>query len=372
MSAASGEPSLAIATASASAGDAAQAASLQAFAAAVGGDLREDGYGPAIDFPGAAPAPLQSFVAPLPDYGLLQASGADALRFLQSQLTNDVSALAVGRWIWSGYCTPKGRLLSIFAVWRDDDAVRLTVSRPLAAAMRKRLAMYVLRAKVQWSDRSDELALLGVAGHDAVALAAAHLGVAAPANGESAVRDDAHLLGLAPIDASGTAIARALIAVPAARVAALWSALRDAGVAAAPTARWRLTEVRSGVPRIVPATSEQFVPQALNLDLSGGVSFTKGCYPGQEVVARSHYLGKQKRRMFAAAGAGNAPAPGSDVVPAAGGEPCGRVAIAAADGAGGFECLFESQRAPVDSGGVATAAGQPLRILALPYPLPAA
>jgi folate-binding protein YgfZ len=124
------------------------------------------------------------------------------------------------------------------------------------------------------------------------------------------------------------------------------------------------------VPRVVAGTSELFVPQMVNFESVDGVNFRKGCYPGQEVVARSQYLGKLKRRMFAGHGDGVPPEPGADVVPAAGGEPCGQVVLAAPDGAGGFDLLFESQTAAVEAGPVAVG-GATLALRALPYALKA-
>ena len=106
----------------------------------------------------------------------------------------------------------------------------------------------------------------------------------------------------------------------------------------------------------------------LNFESVDGVNFRKGCYPGQEIVARSQYLGKLKRRMFAAHGVGDVPAPGADVLPSAGGEPCGQVVLAAPDGAGGFDVLFESQTAALEAGQVAVA-GVTLSGRALPYAL---
>ncbi len=133
---------------------------------------------------------------------------------------------------------------------------------------------------------------------------------------------------------------RWLLVVPAERAQAAWQAV-TAVAEPIGTADWRRTEVLAGVPRIVPGTYEQFVPQMLNFESVDGVSFRKGCYPGQEIVARSQYLGKLKRRMFVGHGEGPEPAPGSDVTPADGGEPCGQVVIAAPDPAGGFDLLFE-------------------------------
>jgi hypothetical protein len=120
----------------------------------------------------------------------------------------------------------------------------------------------------------------------------------------------------------------------------------------------------------VQGSYEQFVPQMINFESVDGVNFRKGCYPGQEIVARSQYLGKLKRRMFLASGRGDVPEPGSDIVADAGGEPCGQVVLAASDGAGGFDVLFESQLAAIEAGGV-RAGSIPLTLGNLPYPLKA-
>ena len=340
------------------------------FADAVGGHPAADDWGPGIAV-GADALPDGAFVAPLSDLGLLAVTGDDAATFLHGQLTNDVGHLAAGEARWAGYCTAKGRLLSTFRYWRDPAAIRLVVSRPLAAPLARRLSMFVLRAKARVTDASDAMALFGLGGEPAAAAAAAALGVPVPGADESSSGADSHLVGLPPMPgtAAGTTRPRWLLAVPADRAREAWAAL--AAVAAPVGAgAWRRTEVLAGIPRIVPGTAELFVPQMLNFESVDGVNFRKGCYPGQEVVARSQYLGKLKRRMFAAHGVGETPVPGSDVWPASGTEPCGQVVLAAPDGAGGFDLLFESQTAAVEAGPVRSG-DVPLALRALPYALKA-
>ncbi|GAA4406087.1 folate-binding protein YgfZ [Quisquiliibacterium transsilvanicum] len=295
------------------------------------------------------------FLAPLPDLGLLNVSGADALRFLHGQLTNDVEGLAQGQARWFGYCTAKGRLLSVFLGWREDEAVALSVARPMAAALARRLSMYVLRAKARVADVSGERVLFGLGGRGAPA-ALERLGLAAPVPMEVVRAGAATVIALPPVQLAGGDCPRWLLALPAHEAAAAWQRLmaEDLGLAAVSSEAWRWTEILAGVPRLVAATAEQFVPQMLNLDLSGGVSFTKGCYPGQEIVARTHYLGKQRRRMHLGRVLGEAPAPGSDVLDAAG-QPVGRVVVAAAAPDGGAALLYEAQLAAV--------AGGPLSVL---------
>jgi folate-binding protein YgfZ len=341
------------------------------FAGDVQGAVREDLCGPAIAagadaLPGTGP-----FAAPLADLGLLAATGDEAAKFLHAQLTNDVEHLPAGEARWAGWCTAKGRLLSTFRYWRDETSILLTVARPLAAPVAKRLSMFVLRTRAKLVDASDAHAVFGVAGDGAARAFGQVHGLAVPGPDGAASAGGAHLVGLPALPATDALAERPrwFGVVPAERAAATWAVL---AAAAAPVsgAAWRRTEVLAGIPRIVPGTAEHFVPQMLNFESVDGVNFRKGCYPGQEVVARSQYLGKLKRRMVLACGDGEPPAPGSDVLPAAGGEPCGEVVLAAPDGAGGFDVLFESQVAAVESGPV-LAGAVPLRLRALPYALKA-
>jgi folate-binding protein YgfZ len=341
-----------------------------ALARSLGLRLEEDAYGlQACAAPVDAGRMAAGFVAPLPDLGLLHVSGADALRFLHGQLTNDVEGLAHGQARWFGYCTAKGRLLSVFLGWREDDTVALTVARPLAQALARRLSMYVLRAKARVADVCGERVLFGLGGQGARA-ALERLGLAVPAPMEIARAGATTIVGLPAVQVAGTDCPRWLLSLPSGEAVAAWQRLAaaDPGLAPVSSEAWRWTEVLAGVPRIVTATSEHFVPQMLNLDLSGGVSFTKGCYPGQEIVARTHYLGKQRRRMQLGRVRGAAPAPGSDVADAAG-QPVGRVALAAAAPDGGAALLYEAQLAAV-AGGPLSASGAPIEPGDLPYALP--
>lgn len=329
-----------------------------------------DACGAQAVFPEADPVRLAGgFAAPLPDLGVLEVSGADAVTFLHAQLTNDVEHLGSGEARWFGYCSPKGRLLSTFLGWGAEDGVALTVARPQAEALRKRLSMYVLRAKARVVDRSDAVVLFGLGG-DAVPAALAEIGLDAPAAMSVARHDGLAVTGLPPVAdvlVPGP-LPRWLLAVPAERVDTVWSVLA-ARLCPASSTLWRRTEVRSGIPRIVAGAVERFVPQMINFELVGGVNFKKGCYPGQEVVARSQYLGKLKRRMFLARLAGPAPAPGADVVPADGGEPIGEVVLSAEAPGGAAEVLFEARTEAVP-GSRPCVDGAPLEVLALPYEVP--
>ncbi len=220
-------------------------------------------------------------VCRLDDWGLIRASGADAASFLHSQLTSDVVNLGAGEVRLAGYCSPKGRLLASFVLWRDAGGdILLACSADLLPATLKRLRMFVLRAKCVLSDASAELPLYGLVGAQAIAW----LGEAAPP---------------APWTWRGSD-SLAAIALPAVegRARVLCAAQQAPDLPACPPEVWRWLEVRSGIARIEAATVERFVPQMINYELLGGVDFRKGCYPGQEVVARSQYRGSVKRRAM--------------------------------------------------------------------------
>jgi len=288
------------------------------------------------------------------DWGVIRARGADAATFLQGQLTNDVLGLDAGRARLAGFCSAKGRLQASFVVWKaGDDEFLLACSASLLAATLKRLSMFVLRAKCKLSDASDEILLWGLAGGAATAA----LGNAA--SWEKRERDGAAVIRLP--DAEGTT--RALFAAP--------PGVEPPAAPALALATWRWLEVRSGIVTIEAATVDRFVPQMVNFELVGGVDFQKGCYPGQEVVARSQYRGTTKRRTFLFDGAVVAQ-PGQDVFLAgAAGEPAGTVASAAPAPEGGGSALVELRLAALGDGELRLGSidGPVLQRAALPYPV---
>lgn len=291
--------------------------------------------------------------APLPHWGLIRAQGAEAASFLHGQLTNDFALLDGSHARLAGYCSAKGRLLASFIGWKHaDDDVLLACSADLLAPTMKRLSMFVLRAKCKLSDASAQWQLLGLAGPSA----SAWLGDAAPAAVWSKTsRDGAEIIRLP--DAAGTQ--RYLWAAPADVEAPALPALD-------PTA-WRWGEVASGVVNIEAATVDQFVPQMLNYELLGGVDFKKGCYPGQEIVARSQYRGTIKRRTFLFNSDSPATA-GQEVFHSADpGQPAGLVANAA-----GGSLLVELKLAVLGGGSLhlGSLEGPVLAQADLPYAVP--
>lgn len=320
---------------------------------------------PALHEQPQGPLALTEGACALRDWGVVRAAGADAPTFLQGQLSNDVLRLDPSHARLAAYCTPQGRMLASFICSRAAaDEFWLACSADLLAPTLKRLSMFVMRAKARLVDASAELAVLGLAGE----AAARWLGADAPAQAWQQVqRDGAAIIRLPASQTEDTPqAARWLWIGPAAQAPEVLAALP-----ALEPAEWRRREVLSGVVPVVAQTAGQFVPQMLNYELVGGVDFKKGCYPGQEVVARSHYLGKLKRRAFLLAGE-TPMAPAQEVYWSEDpGQPSGVVASAAADG-GRHLAVAELKIAATRSGSLHL--GQPdgprLALLPLPYALP--
>ncbi|WP_322043491.1 folate-binding protein [Paraburkholderia sp. J67] len=305
----------------------------------------------------------------LPQFGVIDANGDDAASFLHGQLTNDVQHLDVAGARLAGYCSAKGRLLASFLTWKSGDTIRLMLSKDVQAGVQKRLSMFVLRAKAKLTDDTDKLLVVGFAGDVRGALA--RVFDALPDGVHVKVDDPAGTLIRMP-DAAGRL--RYLWVGPKEAVEAKLATLAGELKAVSP-AVWDWLDIRAGEPRITQAVSEQFVPQMVNYDVLGGVNFKKGCYPGQEVVARSQYRGTIKRRTALAGVAAGLDAAHAGVElfhsddP---GQPCGMIVNAAASPEGGVDLLAEIKLAALETGSVhlGSAEGPALRILPLPYALP--
>ncbi|MBI4986278.1 MAG: folate-binding protein YgfZ [Rhodocyclales bacterium] len=301
-------------------------------------------------------------VAPLPDFGLIRAGGEEAASFLHNLLTNDVKNLAPDAVRFAGLCTAKGRLIASFHIWHDrNDDLLLMLSADIVPGILKKLSMFVLRSKVKLADATAERVLIGLAGSAAEALIL-DLGAQIPFPLQAVPFADGQIVRLDE--------RRFVLAVEPAAAATVWQRLcakaRPVGSAA-----WRWLEIAAGQPRIVAGTQEAFVPQMANFEVPavGGVSFTKGCYPGQEIVARAQYLGKVKRRMYRARL--EAPvAPGTHVyAPETGDQHCGGVVSVAPAPEGRHECLVVVQSSCAEAGDVRLGApgGPRLDLLSLPY-----
>jgi folate-binding protein YgfZ len=309
----------------------------------------------------------EQFIAPLADLALISATGEEAASFLHNQLTNDVEHLGAGDARLAGYCSPKGRLLASMLIWKTGDAIMLQLPRQLQAAIQKRLQMFVLRSKVKLTDVSSERPILGLAGLQAQQELKSYFPELPDAPYRKTESAAGTLIRLA--DAKDMPRYQWIAFESSARDA--WPALSKA-LTPAGTAVWRLSDIQAGLPRITPATQEKFVPQMINFEIVGGVNFKKGCYPGQEIVARTQYLGKLKRRALLASIPTTDVVAGNEVFASTDpGQPCGMIVNAEASGLDQSECLVEIKTAALDEGSVhlGSADGPVLTFHALPYSL---
>ena len=274
-------------------------------------------------------ASRQTVVVPLTHLAQIDASGEDAKAFLHGQFTSDINHLAAGQLQLSAWCSAKGRMLASFLIAHHDAGYRLMLAADLEQVTLKRLQMFVLRAKVKLASLSDTQVLLGLSGPQATEVLT-DAGLPIPEAMHGAVAGDAAVQALAD--------GRYLISVSIERAVALWQKLtlkaRPVGLPL-----WRRLDVQAAFPLVSAATKEEFVPQMADFEKLGGVSFHKGCYPGQEVVARTQYLGKVKRHLYRVRC--DAPlAPGADLLsPENPDQAAGKILSASPSPAGGFEAL---------------------------------
>lgn len=300
-------------------------------------------------------------ICDLSHFGLLCIRGADVRDFLQGQLTNDINQVSPQLAQLSSYCSPKGRMLGSFWVFQRDDALFMQLPMALLPAIHKRLQMFVMRSDVTIDDVSGEFARFGLIGDCADSLLPF-----APQDDKATLTRDA----ISVIRMPGTPTRFEVIG-PVDQLADLWTTAREKAQHLGADC-WGLADIRAGVPTVFEQTVEAFVPQMANLQLIDGVSFTKGCYTGQEVVARMQYLGKLKRRMYRARIDGSErPTPGADVFSpnSESGQGAGRIVAAAPSPDGGFEALAVLQISSAEAGDLrlADAAGPALTLLDLPY-----
>lgn len=303
------------------------------------------------------------------ELSMIRARGADAGNFLQGQLTQDVLLMNANEARLAAWCSAKGRMLASFIVFKvSGEEFLLMLSRDLLAATLKRLKMFVLRAKCELTDVSDQYTLEGLLG--SFPQEATHtMNLGAPSAGfiRASSQNSSEITLSLPVGwMQGHAVPRALRIRPQASVTTPVTTADAAQIAA-----WNAMEISSGIARLSAAVSEAFVPQMLNYESAGGVNFKKGCYPGQEVVARSQFRGTLKRRGYIVTSP-DALQAGQEVFDSRESEqPCGQVAQAAAHPAGGFIAIVSMQVAAQDSPAlhVGSPGGALLQLQALPYAL---
>ena len=300
----------------------------------------------------------------LSHYGLIQATGPETEAFLQNQFCNDVHKVSALQSQLNAYCTPKGRVLAFFRLFQRNDDYYLRLPREILEPTLKRLRMYIMMTQTELTDSSDTLARFGFAGPDAGNQLGALLDTLPSAVNETTQTDDLSIICVQPdhrfeIYGETTAADK------------LWQQLSNNASPVGADA-WELLDIHAAQPEVYTQTQEAFVPQMLNLQAIEALSFKKGCYPGQEIVARMHYLGKLKRRMFLAHTDENVPVQPGDALYAKGSESAqgvGKVVRAQTSPTGGTDLLavIEISSAEERTLSLHDTNGPLLKLLALPY-----
>lgn len=302
----------------------------------------------------------------LTHFGEIRFSGEDARAFLQGQLTCDVDKIDAQTVQFGSYCNPKGRMLATFLLWRCGQDYSMQLPSSLCETILKRLSMFVLRAKVNLSDDSRSWVRIGLVGKDAQVLIEEILDEKLEACHYHSVVHSKHVTVIC------FASARFELIVPLAKAPELWLQLSKCAVPVG-AGCWDWFEIRSGFPQVLPATETLVVPQMANLDVINGVSFQKGCYPGQEIVARMQHLGTIKRRMYLANIATVCLVMAGDELFCAGkgGQSCGKIMNAARSPDGGYDVLAVIVVENAASGEIfwKSLNGPQLNMITLPYAL---
>ncbi|OPA93727.1 folate-binding protein YgfZ [Pseudomonas sp. FP597] len=301
-----------------------------------------------------------AFFCPLSHEGVLAVRGADAAKFLQGQLTCNLNYLSDTQASLGARCTQKGRMQSSFRIVLQGDGVLLAMASELLEPQLADLKKYAVFSKSKLTDESAAWVRFGVANGDHLLTG---LGLGLPAETDSVARAE-HLIAIR------VSPGRAELWVPAESADTVRSQLA-AHLDEAPLNDWLLGQIRAGIGQVMPQTRELFIPQMLNLQAVGGVSFKKGCYTGQEIVARMQYLGKLKRRLYRLKlDAAQMPEPGTPLFSPSHNSAIGEVVIAAKADLS-IELLAVLQAEAADSGDVhlGTLEGPGLHLLELPYTL---
>ncbi len=284
-----------------------------------------------------------NMITNLSNLGLIKVTGDDAETFLQGQFTNDVRQVTNKNSQLSAMCSPKGRVIVNFRLFKRDNAYYLLLPKDSLAASLKRLQMYVLRSKVKLENASDNLYPIGIIGST-----------------ENLTNENSTILKVADTQPRSIIITD----TPEKFV--------DCGEKMSNESEWQRLDILAGLPQIVAATKEAFVPQMLNYDILGGISFKKGCYTGQEVVARMQYLGKLKRRMYLAKiQTAQLPQPGDALYISSDEQNVGKIVNASFDinGSAIVLAVIKIAQAETDEIHWQSQQGESLQLLDLPYSL---
>jgi len=297
----------------------------------------------------------------------LQVTGDDAETFLLNQFSNDIQQLDESHSQLTTYCNPKGRMFALFRVYRIENGYRLLSDPGIGSSLQARLKMFVMRSKVEIENQSDQFVTLGLSGDNVRSLLSDVMQTELTGEKDQLV----HAGPLTVIGQYGNR-ERFLLIGEAEKLKDAWLKLADKCKPVGRTA-WEWLDIQAGLPSIHPQTSEEFIPQMLNLDVLDALNFKKGCYPGQEIIARMKYLGKLKQRMFSGHADGPVPAPGDALFAAGfGTQSAGTIVSAAPSPDGGFDCLFIAQLKVVGTEPlhIGSIDGLELSLRELPYEVP--
>ncbi|MDH3353966.1 MAG: folate-binding protein [Chromatiales bacterium] len=307
----------------------------------------------------------ENILVDLPHLGIIEAKGDDCDEFLQGQLTNDIRLLTPSTGQLSGYCSPKGRILALLRMFKRDDSIFMLLPKETLEATLKRLTMFVMRSQVVLSDESPQWVCFGISGPDAATALAAH--TSSLPEGESGVisNNELTLLSLSPYQQ------RYILFTTADKAEEIWGSI-SSSFTVVPQAQWDLLDIHAGLPHIEASTVEAFVPQMVNLQFLNGINFKKGCYTGQEVVARMQYLGKLKRRMYHAhVATSDVPKVGDEIESpqSSSGQGAGKIVTVAPSPDGGFELLVVAETESAEKGSLHLKGSEAasLTITELPY-----
>lgn len=320
-----------------------------------------------VDFRQPTPqnvAPVD-IIVDLTHLALVRVGGADRVTFMNGQVTNDVRRLDAAHSQLTAWCSPKGRMLALFRMLEWNQCYLLQFPAVLREDVIKRLRMYVLRSKVEIVDMDDTLVHFGIAGPGVPARLGDVIG-AIPADVNGVCASNA----LTCVRLPGSIPRFAVIGTPES-ASALWIKMTEFAVPAGASA-WDRLDIETGIPTVLPQTSDAFVPQMANLDLIDAISFDKGCYTGQEIVARVHYRGRIKQRMYRAHVVDAAqPQPGDPVFARNLAEQSAGTVVIAAPSSEGYELLAVIQNESVAGGELHLLGpdGPTLTIKPLPYPV---
>ena len=308
-------------------------------------------------------------LADLSHLDCLRVTGADAETFLLNQLSNDVKQLDANLSQLTTYCNPKGRMFALFRVYRVDEGYILLSDPEIGSSLLSRLKMFVLRSKVEIENISGQFTMFGLSGDNARNLLRNVMQTEPPELENQMLQSGAMTVIRQYGDHE-----RFLVIGESKNLQTTWLELaktcQPVGRAA-----WEWLDIHAGLPSIHPQTSELFIPQMLNLDILNALNFKKGCYPGQEIIARMKYLGKLKQRMFLGHADGALPAPGDALFAEGfGSQSAGTIVATAPAPGGGYDCLFIAQLTVVDTESLHVGAidGVELSLRELPYKVPVA